>query len=308
MAQQKIIIDTDPGVDDAMAIFLAMLRPELNVVGLTCVFGNVTVEIATRNALVLAERVGRSIPVAMGANKPLVQSANQVSDHVHGVNGFGTMPAQTPKGKPIDETAAEFICRLVNDSPGEITLCPIGPLTNIALALQLDPSIAPKVKSVVLMGGAFGVSGNVTKFAEANIWNDPHAADIVFAADWQVTMVGLDVTGKINCSVDDFSMLASKSPILGGFINEAAQFYMDFYKTVLGYRTCLMHDAAAVIAIFRPDLFSYETHKLKVIVNGERIGETCVGDGSERRGIKICTDVQVMAVKNLFLDTLANSK
>lgn len=303
MTPQKIIIDTDPGVDDAMAIFYAFLAPELEVVGLTSVFGNVTVDIAARNARVLVELAGQDVPVARGADKPLTITPNPVSAHVHGAQGFGDMPPRTPKTALITETSAEFIVRKINENPGEITLCPIGPLTNIALALQLDPTIAAKTKSVVIMGGGLEL-GNITEFAEANIWNDPHAADQVFATDWDVMMIGLDVTQKITCGAPEFSRAARGAPILGGFLAEATDFYLKFYESVLGEPVCRLHDPSATIAIGNPELFTIENHALEVIVEGARVGQTIRSSDPGRRPVRVCMEVKSADVRELFLSTI----
>lgn len=296
----KIIIDTDPGIDDAMAIFYAALHPDIEIIGMTSVFGNVTSDIAARNAIVLAERAQQAIPVAKGADKPLVQSPNPVSDYVHGVEGFGDMPAQATIARPVDEPAHEFICRLINENPGEITLCPIGPLTNIALALRHDPSIADKVKDVVIMGGGLD-RGNVTDHAEANIWNDPHAADAVFAAHWPVTMVGLDVTTQVICHPPDFARIAAASPVLGGFLNEAVQYYLKFYESHYGVLGSQMHDPTAVIAITDPQYFTIENHALEVIVDGARIGQTIRSADPSRPKHKVPMGVDIDGVKQRFL-------
>ncbi len=300
----KVLIDTDPGIDDAMAVFYAALHPEIDLVGMTTVFGNVTTEIATRNAIVLAERVGQNIPVAKGAAVPLVQTPNPVSDFVHGTEGFGTMPPQPIQGRALDEPAHEFICRMIHENPNEIILCPVGPLTNIALALRHDPSIASKVKDIVIMGGGLDC-GNVTEYAEANIWNDPHAADEVFAADWSVTVAGLNVTSQVVCYPSDFEHLEQASPVLGGFLNEAAQFYLDFYATLHEQkRCCHMHDPTALIAITDPAYFSVATHALEVIVEGERIGQMKHSENPDRKEHKVLMKVDSEAVKKQFMSTI----
>ena len=296
----KIIIDTDPGIDDAMAILYAALHPDIEIIGMTSVFGNVTSDIAARNAIVLAERARQSIPVAKGADKPLVQTPNPVSDYVHGTEGFGDMPAQAITARPVDEPAHEFICRLINENPGEITLCPIGPLTNIALALRHDPTIVDKVKDVVIMGGGLD-RGNVTDYAEANIWNDPHAADAVFAAHWPVTMVGLDVTTQVICHPPDFARIAASSPVLGGFLNEAVQYYFKFYEAHYGVLGSQMHDPTAVIAITDPQYFTVENHALEVIVDGVRIGQTIRSANPSRPKHKVTMGVDIDGVKQRFL-------
>jgi inosine-uridine nucleoside N-ribohydrolase len=299
----KILIDTDPGIDDAMAIFYAALHPDIEIVGMTSIFGNVTTNIAVRNAIVLAEKVGQPIPVAKGADKPLVMEPNDVSDYVHGVEGFGTMAAQPIKSKPLNEPAYEFICRMINENPGEIILCPIGPLTNIALALEHDPTIVTKAKAVYIMGGGLN-QGNVTEFAEANIWNDPHAADAVFEANWIVTMVGLDVTTRVQCVPTDFVKLAVSAPEIGGFLNEAVQFYMDFYATHYGKRGCDMHDPTAIIAITDPQYFTIENHALEVIVDGARVGQTLRSTDPSRPKHKVPMVVDAQGVKQRFLSII----
>jgi inosine-uridine nucleoside N-ribohydrolase len=304
MSVEKIIIDTDPGIDDAMAIFFAGLCDRLDLIAMTGVFGNVTADIATRNAMVLAEILKQDVPVAKGAEVPLVQTPNPVSDYVHGVQGFGDMPAQTPKAKALDVPAPEYLCQLINDNVDEIILCPVGPLTNIALALRHDPSIVSKVKSIVIMGGGVYSGGNVTEHAEANIWNDPHAADEVFAADWEVTVIGLDVTQKVVCPHSDFVTLAKDVPVIGGFLEQATDFYIKFYKEAVGIDGCQMHDPITVIAAIYPELFTYEFQPIEVCLNSDRIGETKISSITNRRPAKIAVDVNIAAVKKMFFDTL----
>ncbi len=306
MRQHKVIIDTDPGVDDAMAILYACLDPSIELLGLTTIFGNVTTDIATRNSLALLELAGQDLPVARGAEKPIVQEAKPVAWEVHGKEGFGDVPPMLPGSKPVDESAAEFICRLVNENPGEITLCPVGPLTNIALALELDPGIANKVKSVTLMGGSMDEGGNVTSHAEANVWQDPHAADMVFAADWEVIMVGLDVTHQVICTPKDFASMVEPAPKLGGFLNDAAQFYFQFHRDENGFDGCHMHDPTAVMSIVRPDLFSIDETPVSVILEGDEIGRTIRASKTERSAVKVCFGIEVEAVRNLFLETVKN--
>ena len=304
MTKQKIIIDTDPGIDDAMAIFFAGLSEKLDLVAMTSVFGNVTLNIATRNAMVLAEILNQNVPVSEGFSKPLVQSPNPVSDYVHGKEGFGDIPAHFPKEKPTNVPADKYICDLINANIGEIILCPVGPLTNIAMALRHDPTITSKVKSIVIMGGGVFSGGNVTEFAEANIWNDPHAADEVFAADWEVILIGLDVTQKVVCAHSDFSKLANKAPVIGGFLAQATDFYIKFYQEAVGINGCQMHDPITVIATIYPDLFTYEYHPIEVCLEQSRIGETIISKDKKRRFAKVAVDVDIDAVKKIFFDTI----
>lgn len=297
----KIIIDTDPGIDDAMAIHMAFADPRLEVVGLTTIFGNVNVMQATRNALWLAEQAAYPLDVAKGAERPLIQAPNTPSYYVHGDEGFGDLPAQTPRQKPHHLDAADYIIQTCRAHSGEITLCPVGPLTNIAIALQRDPDLIHHVKSVVIMGGAGFVPGNVTDYAEANIWNDPHAADVVFAADWQVVMIGLDVTTQVMCLPEDYQSIADASGPIGAFINDISQFYTRFYATIYQEDVCVLHDPCAVIAITDPELFEYRKLPLHVICEGEAIGQTVPDATSRRHPVKIAIGVDVDRVKAHYL-------
>jgi inosine-uridine nucleoside N-ribohydrolase len=194
-AAKKVIIDTDPGTDDALAILLALNSPELDVRALTVVPGNVTAQQGLENALKLASLTKRcDIPVAGGAQHPLFQKLI-TAELWHGANGLANVELPASKCKADPRFGPDLIIQMIHDSPHEITLVPVGPLTNIALALLKDPSIVPLVKEVVIMGGSIS-GGNVNAAAEANIYNDPEAAEIVFHAGWRLTMVGLDVGDK----------------------------------------------------------------------------------------------------------------
>jgi inosine-uridine nucleoside N-ribohydrolase len=233
-----------------------------------------------------------------------VQIPNPVSDYVHGEEGFGDIPAREPKSKELSLPAHEYICNLINANVGEIILCPVGPLTNIAMALRHDPTIAAKVKSIVIMGGGVFSGGNVTEYAEANIWNDPHAADEVFAANWEVTVIGLDVTQKVICAHSEFSELSRNVPIIGSFLEQATEFYIRFYKKAVGIDGCQMHDPITVIATIYPDLFRYEYHPIEVCLESPRIGETIICKDKKRRLAKVAVDVDIDAVKKIFFDTI----
>ena len=300
---QKIIIDTDPGIDDAMAIHMAFADPRIDIVGMTTIFGNVTTGQATRNALHLAEMASYATVVAGGSAIPRQRDAAPPADFVHGPEGFGNHPAPTPNQRADERSAAAFLCESCAAAPGEIIICAVGPLTNLAAALDHDPAVAENVGRVVVMGGSAAYHGNVTACAEANIWNDPHAADRVFAADWHVTMVGLDVTEKTQCTPQDFETIAAAAPRIGGFLESAAEFYFDFHQAKLGRRICFMHDPSAVIAITDPDLFGFEHAPITVICEGDEIGRTVPGEDG-RRAVAIAMEVDSQAVRRRFLDTM----
>ena len=296
----KILIDTDPGVDDAMAVFYAALAPEVELVGLTTIFGNVPVETATRNALRLVEMAGLAIPVAQGASKPLALPLKPPPDFIHGVEGFGDVPAALPKGAALAESAAAFMCRLARENPGELVICAIGPITNLAEAIQLDPEFARNIKKIVFMGGAAFAPGNVTPHAEANTHNDPQALNIVIGSGAEVVMVGLDVTMQVLCDAAFFAQLAQTSPQLGGFLKQASGLYLDFYRQEMDQDGCALHDPSAVIACTHPELFDMQSLSIRVTESGVELGRTVVDDTSKAPKIKVCVGGDMESVKARF--------
>ena len=300
MAAQKIIIDTDPGIDDAMAIHQAFADTRLEVIGLTTIFGNVYVNQATRNALWLVEQGAYKCAVSEGAAKPIIQKMNTPSFHVHGAQGFGNFIDINPIGKADPRPAHVFLSETIRANPNEIILCPIGPLSNIANLLEYDPDIVNHLKKVVIMGGAVYVRGNVTSFAEANFWNDPHAAEKVLAADWEIDLIGLDVTSTIQFPPKVFLEGAEKSPIIGGFISNISEFYIKFYEGIVGKTVCLMHDPAAIMAITDPDIFTFQKVPLSVIMKGEKAGNVFVCKNSERRPVNVAINVDIESAQKRF--------
>ena len=272
---KKIIIDTDPGVDDAMAILFALKSPEIELVGLTTIFGNVYTDLATLNALRLVEFAGcPEVPVAHGAELPLVASFEAAADFVHGSDGLGNINLPPPQGRAVDQSAAQFIVERVMAQPGEVTLVPIGPLTNLALALAMEPRLVANVAEVVIMGGAATVNGNVTPAAEANIIADPHAADAVFTAGWPVTMVGLDVT--MQTVMDDAYMadLKASGSATAEFIYQISRFYRDFHYADYGLAGMHTHDPSAIAYIIDPTLFTTGRGPIRVVTEGIALGQT----------------------------------
>ena len=301
----KLIIDTDPGIDDAMAIFYAAAAPDIELLGLTTIFGNVTTKIATRNALRLLEAAELDLPVAHGAEQPLVLPPFEPSAHVHGDEGFGEIPAATPKGAAVAEDAADFLIRMAREHKGELVVCPIGPLTNIAVAIQRDAQFVKNCKRIVIMGGSLEAGGNITPHAEANIYHDPHAAEVVFAAAaGKVVMVGLDVTLKILCTPEDFDAIKERSPDLGGMLKEMSVFYIKFYQEVANLNGCSLHDPAAVIACTHAELFETRAVKVTVSTEQETSGETRVAEDA-RGDTHVAMGVDAEAVKSLFLKRLS---
>ena len=317
--KEKIIIDTDPGIDDAMAIFFACQSPRLDVIGLTTVFGNVSVEMATKNALVLSEMAGHHIPVCEGAAKPICGKQPDYAHFVHGTNGLGDVEIPEPNHSADSRTAVEYIIEMARQYPGEITLVPVGPLTNIAHAIEMEPELPKLLKRVVVMGGAARTRGNITPVAEANIWNDPCAAEIVFGTEYAqpLTMIGLDVTYSVCFNQDFGTTLEKVNPVLGSFIREAAKFYTKFYSEVYENKAepiCYFHDAMAIAHLIDPEIFTYEEGHLKVSKDDVGYGQTSFenADNPSKHSlwasepvVKVAMNVDGSRIKKLYVDTYA---
>ena len=310
---RKVILDADPGIDDAMAILFALRSPALEVLAITTVFGNADVDIGTANALRLVELLGKNVKVARGAAHPLVLPKAPAPDFVHGTDGLGNIAAPLPKGRAIEASAAELIVATVRQHPRAVTLVAVGRLTNLALALALEPRLPELVEEVVLMGGSAFAGGNVTPVAEANIWGDPHAADIVFAAPWKVTMVGLDVTMRVRLQDDRLSRMAGKDERVGGFLYRISRFYKQFHDSTGVTGGFYVHDPSAVAYAIDPSLFTTEKARVRVVTEGIALGQTIAvaGPRAERweasRGrpeVTVCRDVEGERLLRLFEATV----
>jgi inosine-uridine nucleoside N-ribohydrolase len=270
----RVIIDTDPGVDDALALLLAMRSPELKIEAITPVAGNVPLELSLPNALRMVEIAGRTdIPVAIGAKAPLLRRLVTAA-YAHGENGLGGAVFPEPKIKPIAEPAAKFISQIVRKYPGEITLITIGPLTNIATALNMDDELARMVKSLVMMGGSLS-GGNITPAAEFNVYVDPEAARIVFQSGIPITMVGLDVTRKTSLTDEHVKILeAGQNPVsqAAAKIARNAINHNREQGFLVGPN---MHDSLAVAGFLDPSLLKFQDFYVDVETTGElTAGET----------------------------------
>ena len=258
MTPRKIIIDTDPGQDDAVAILLALASPdELDVVAITAVAGNVPLARTSRNALAMCEVAGRTdVPVYAGAVRPMVRPL-VTAEYVHGTTGIDGADLPEPSTPLADGHAVDAIIDLVMSSEeGEITLCPLGPLTNVGLALVREPRIAPRIREIVLMGGGFFEGGNRTPAAEFNIYVDPHAADVVFRSGIPITMMPLDVTHKALTSderIARFADLGTRSAAaVAGMLDFFERYDIEKYGTEGGP----LHDPCVIAHLLDPTLFS----------------------------------------------------
>lgn len=292
---KRILIDTDPGVDDSMAILFAFNSPELQIEGFSTVFGNTGVDVTTKNALRLVELAGHpEIPVAQGAGKPLLRPFTGTGWQVHGRNGLGEVEFPEPQAQADPRNGAQLIVDAIMTNPGEITLVPLGPLTNVALAVCLEPRIAENVREVVLMGGAATIPGNVSPVAEANIHNDPEAANIVFHAGWPVTMVGLDVTSKSVMTAEYREGLKAANNRFTDFVYAISEHYMRRYQSI-GVDGFPVHDSSAIAYVIDPTLF--ETKHVYVDVeycSPHHSGQTVAdwrGQRGEEPNVNVCVDV-----------------
>jgi inosine-uridine nucleoside N-ribohydrolase len=313
MAQQRIIIDTDPGIDDAMAIFFALNSPEIELIGLTTTFGNGHIELTTINALRLLEIAGRNdIPVSQGAAQPIASTFDEPGTVVHGDDGQGNLHLPLPTTKAIQQPAPEFIIEQIMKAPGEITLVPIGPLTNIALALQLEPRIAQAVREVVIMGGNALGSGNITPAAEANIFHDVEAADIVFGTEWPVTMVGLDVTHKTIMTAEQLAHFDNSSKPTTKHLSGIIPFYLNFTRVVNKLDGIYLHDPTAVAYLVAPDAFKTQQSWVRVESESFSRGKTWPANFINKWGlawenrplVNICIDVDGTRISDLILERL----
>lgn len=261
---KRILLDCDPGIDDALAIALAHGSPAAEVAGITTVAGNVGLEHTTPNALALAEFYGMDVPVARGAERPLVRPGSAASE-VHGNTGLGDVVLPTAKAEPVSEHAVDHIVNTVAASPGEISLVAVGPLTNIALALRKEPRITEWVREFVIMGGSY-TRGNFSPAAEFNIAADPEAAGVVFEAPWRTVMFGLDLTHQARAT----AAVRQRFTGLGRLQDELLSPCLDFYGSNRQYREHgpAIHDACAVAYVIAPELFTLTEARVDVETSG----------------------------------------
>jgi inosine-uridine nucleoside N-ribohydrolase len=312
---RKILIDTDPGIDDAMAIFYALESSELDVIGLTSIFGNADIEVTTVNALKLLEIAGRSdIPVARGVDNPLAMPFRGAVAFVHGTDGQGDVFLPPPKASVHELDAPNFIVRSVLDAPGEITLVALGPLTNVAMAMQLEPTLGAKLAGIVLMGGNAFVGGNASPAAEANIINDPEAADIVFGAECGVVMAGLDVTESTIMTTSDLARIATFDNPRAQHLAAIIPFYEKFYLQRLGIEGICVHDSSTISYLLKPELYTWVEYPVRVdvgdsVCRGKTQPAVHVSDvetaWTGRRPTRILTAADTRAVIELELEHLA---
>ncbi len=258
-----LLIDTDPGCDDALALLLALERPEIDLVGLTTVFGNTTTEGTTRNARAILELFDRTdVPVAAGAAEPLLVELD-TAEHIHGEGGIrGPLPEPTAATAPVDVHAAQFIVEQARKHDGDLRLAAVGRLTNVALALALEPDLPELLSEVLVMGGSAFVPGNITPLASANFHGDPHAARKVIR-DTDPTVVGVDVTEDATLPADWIDSIPRESA-RGECVHAWCTYYAEEDLARYGIETAAIHDALAVAAVADPSVIDTERYHMEV--------------------------------------------
>ncbi|MFV2196215.1 nucleoside hydrolase [Nocardiopsis sp. LOL_012] len=307
----RVFVDCDPGIDDAVALAYLAARSDVEIAGIGAVFGNNGVERTSDNALRLLELYGRAdTPVAVGAARPLVQRPRSARG-VHGGNGLGDVELPAPVGAPVAESAAELLVRLARETPGALDVLAVGPLTNLGIALRLEPDLPTLVRRLVVMGGAVRAPGNTGTHAEANVANDPEAAEAVFAAGFDLDLVALDVTMRTVAT-------AAWLDELKGIPGERAErtsafldFYADFYSGIFGVRQCAMHDPLAAAVLLDPHLVTESLHTpIRVELSGTLTRGMTVADlrprprRDDRRPARVVTGVSGTEFLSRMLDAL----
>lgn len=310
-----------PHSDDALAIIAAFRSPEIEVIGLTTTFGNCETVQATRNAFVLLDVLGASVPVAVGSHRALSGAHHRVADFVHGGDGLGDAgyPDAPGNPQPVAEDAATFIAAAARSCPGAVTVLALGPLTNIARALAHGDDVAAGLAEIVVLGGAFFRNGNVNPASEANARADPAAADAVFASRATVRVVGLDVTHSCRLSGADVAALAERGPV-GEFAARISAFYLTYHQKAYSMDAMYLHDPTALAALVAPSLFTWMEGTVVVATDGVLMGATVVDQGEKvwaaqknaasnawvgRRPARVAVACDVEGVVKLVLDRLS---
>ncbi|UOR11420.1 nucleoside hydrolase [Halobacillus amylolyticus] len=305
---EQVILDVDTGIDDALAIAYAVHSPELNILGITTGFGNVSEEEATRNTLQVLDilNVNREIPVIPGADKPLSGTHIKAkATRIHGEDGLGNSGLPLPERKPLPSEAADFIIEKIKQYPYQVTVIAVGPQTNIATAIKKDPDIVHLAKRVVIMGGAVTVPGNVTPHAEANIYADPEAASVLFESGIPVTLVGLDVTMQTLLSSEQVGKWSNVKSAYNDFLQTICNYYIDAYHqfdSSLG--GCALHDPLAVGVVIDPSFVKAVPMHVEVdLERGESLGNTHEAKQG-KRNVEVCLEIDVDRFVTHFLQRI----
>ena len=305
MRKIPIIMDCDPGHDDAIAIILACASEKLDVRAITTVGGNQTIAKTTNNALRVLAFIDKKIPVAMGANNPLRREL-EIAPSVHGDSGLDGPELPQPKEEALKISAFELMAKVVEESDEKITLVPTGPLTNIAIFLLSYPHLKSKIERISLMGGS-AIGGNWTASAEFNILVDPEAADIVFKSGIPITMSGLDVTHKAQVYPEDIEKIKNQGGKVAVMVGELLEFFIKFHKEICGWEFAPLHDPCAVAWLINPDMFTSKKLNVQIDIDGEHTTGCTVTDFLNRFKLEPNTDVLLDVDRHQFVDILIDA-
>jgi purine nucleosidase len=301
----KVILDTDPGIDDALAFILLKAMPEIELQAITVTHGNTSVEKCTTNALKLVELLGmQDIPVAIGADQPLVKALS-VAEETHGDTGLGHAVLPPPTITAVKENAANLIIEIVNANPGEITILCIGPVTNLALALLKQPSLRKKIKNVVSMAGTIHYPGNATPSSEYNVFCDPESFDILLRSGIDLTIVPLDVTYQCLFTKNHVARLKGARTDIAEFIDRSTAFYMEFHAEYQGIQGCAINDPLAAAILVKPELVSFRDYYVDIELHGEfttaKLSADHFGASGKSPNAKVAMEVDVEGFMDFFI-------
>lgn len=306
--KRQVVIDTDPGIDDALALLLAYKSRELSLEGVTVVAGNVPVQQGVQNALRVLDLVGADVPVFAGAEEPLAHKLIPATA-IHGEDGLGDCNWPTTERKPEETSAVDFLISQAKKQPKKVTLICLGPLTNLALALQKDAAAIANYQEIIIMGGAHKVSGNVTPVAEFNFWADPEAAGEVL--DWAkvpVTIIPLDATRKALLTPTHRELLRQLDTPLSRWVFRLTEYYLDIHWKLERRLGCTLNDPLAVAVAFQPELVNAPAYCAAVAADGLCRGQLVVdkrGQWNKRKNVRIAQNVDVQTLIEEFLVRLA---
>jgi inosine-uridine nucleoside N-ribohydrolase len=305
--KHKIILDCDPGHDDAIAILLAAHHPDIELLAITTVAGNQSIEKTTLNALKVCSLAGiRDVPVAMGMERPLVRPARHAAD-IHGESGLDGPHMPEPDIELAPQHAVDLLIDLLLESDGDITLVPTGPLTNIAAAIRREPAIVPRIQAISLMGGAIGL-GNTTPAAEFNIHTDPEAASIIFSCGRPITMCPLEVTHQALATEEVLERLREADRPVATFAADLLNFFADRYRNVFGFPAAPVHDPCAVAAVIDPTILRAQHMHVEIETKGEWTSGRTVCDVFDTLGkapnVRVGYALEVGRFWDMVIDTI----
>lgn len=309
---EKIIYDTDPGIDDALGLLLLAASPEIDLLAITVTHGNTSQEKCLNNALKLVELTGiTKVPVARGAEEPLVKELS-VAEETHGEGGLGYAILPKSAISPCSELAHDLIIRVVRENPGEVTLLCVGPMTNIALAFLKAPEIVSKVRRIVSMGGAIHYPGNVTPQAEYNVFCDPEAFEIVLKSGIDFTLVPLDVTYQCILTTDHLEKITEARSEIRSFIFDSTRFYMEFHEDYQGIKGCAINDPLAVAILLDPTLVKNRDYYLTIELTSPTSKAKTIADHygllKSAPNAKVSMEVDVERFMELFINRMNRLK